>query len=381
MTFRSIRRPLPVQRDKTDMTDSPTLAIPPMQADIHRQPQVLADLLARKDDIARFAAQSLRPGNGGRAWVFGSGDGWFAARAALTGSEAGRAASGLDFTLNVAPRLGADDRALAISMSGNVDRTLEGAQLAMASGATVAILTNEGGGRLGALGVNRFSLGIPDIAPFLCGTSSYTATLAVLQLAFPTAWPGFANSLAAVLPALPDLINRADAFGKDVAQRTGSRISGARFLGAGASVATADYAAAKCVEVTKIPAWSDDIEEFAHRQYWSMQLSELVVLLPGDAATAAYAEATADALADLDVVTLALEPQGVSVPSATMRLALPGAADTAGITQAIALQLLAYHLGFASGTDPNKRDHLRSDAARFAVSRKLTRRSLLGTGQ
>ena len=73
----------------------------------------------------------------------------------------------------------------------------------------------------------------------------------------------------------------------------------------GRSVATADYAAAKCVEVTKIPAWADDIEEFAHRQFWAMQRTELVVLLPTDAATAGYADATADALADLGVVSVA----------------------------------------------------------------------------
>ncbi len=381
LTFLPTRRNQPAARDKTAMTDRLLPVIAPMLADIRRQPDLLAGLLSRNEEIGSFAEANLRPQGEGRAWVFGSGDGWFAARAALTGSEVGRAASGLDFTLNVAPRLGPDDRALAISMSGNVDRTLEGAQVALALGANVAVLTNDSGGRLGALGLDRFSLGISDIAPFLCGTSSYTATLATLQLAFPSAWPGFATRLAAILPSLTDLIDRADAFAQSVALRLGGNCSGARFLGVGTTVATADYAAAKCVEVTRIPAWSDDIEEFAHRQYWSMQLSELVVLLPADPATAAYAEATADALADLGVLTVALEPQGAAVPSAAMRLALPGAADMAGITQAIAIQLLAYHLGIASGTDPNRRAHLRDDTARFAVSRKLTRRSLLGTGQ
>ena len=112
-----------------------------------------------------------------------------------------------------------------------------------------------------------------------------------------------------------------------------------------------------------------------------MQTTELVVLLPTDRATAGYADATADALADLGVVTVALEPEGAAVPSAVLRLPLPGGAALAGITQAIAVQMLAYHLGLASGTNPNLRLHLRNHTARFAVSRKLTRRSLLGTGQ
>ena len=349
----------------------------PMLDDISRQAATLAGVLARRTEIEAFARANLIAGETGRTYVFGSGDGWFAARAALADASAALACSGLDFTLNVAPTLGPADRALAISMSGNVDRTLEGATIAMQRGARLSILTNGAGGRLGALGGARHSLDIADIAPFLCGTSSYTATLATLQLAFDG--ERFAEPLAVLLPALPAFIAEADRFAKDIAGHAGSS-PGVRFLGVGSSVATADYGAAKFVEVTKVPAWSDDIEEFAHRQYWGMQASETVVLLPTGEGSARYADASADALSDLGVTTIALEPQGAAVPSARFRLSLPGGDRTACITQAIALQLLAYRFGFASGTDPNRREHLKNDTVRFAVSRKLTRRSLLGTG-
>ena len=91
----------------------------PMLADIRRQPDVLAALAAREAEVTAFGDAHLRATPGGRVWVFGSGDGWFAARAALTGAAMGQAASGLDFVVNVAPQLGPDDRALAISMSGS----------------------------------------------------------------------------------------------------------------------------------------------------------------------------------------------------------------------------------------------------------------------
>ena len=211
--------------------------------------------------------------------------------------------------------------------------------------------------------------------------ANFADTLAALQMAFGDTWPGFAAELTGAMSGLRALPDQADVFAQSVVARLGGTCTGARFLGVGRSVATADYAAAKCVEVTKVPAWADDIEEFAHRQYWAMQTTELVVLLPTDRATAGYADATADALADLGVVTVALEPEGAAVPSAVLRLPLPGGAALAGITQAIAVQMLAYHLGLASGTNPNLRLHLRNHTARFAVSRKLTRRSLLGTGQ
>ena len=347
-----------------DMTDAP------MWRDIARQGEILARLAARGDEVARFAAAHLAPDPQGTRLAFGSGDGWFAARAVW---EAG-GVSGLDFLLNRAPRLGAQDRVLAISMSGNVDRTVEGMQAALAAGARGAILTNGAGGRIAALGVPALSLDISDLAPFHCGTSSYTATAAVLRM---IADPAAAAAIAALAPQIEALVDQAD----DLALRIAAPFPGARFLGVGRSVATADYAAAKCVEVARLPVWSDDIEEFAHRQYWAMARGELVVLMPIDAASAAYADATADALADLDMPTLSLEPAGAAVPCARWRLLLPGDAADAQITQAIAAQILAYRLGFATGTDPNRRLHLKDDTARFAVSRKLTRRSLLGTGQ
>ena len=364
------------------MIASPVAALPspstPMLQDIRRQAATLPAILARRGEIADFASAHLAPAGNGRTTVFGSGDGWFAARAALAQGARVQARSGLDFVLNVAPRLTDDDRALAISMSGNVDRTLEGGQVALARGARLSILTNGAGGRLGKLGCPALSLDIVDIAPFLCGTSSYTATLAALQLAIND--ERFAPALAELVPHLEEFIEAADRFAQYCVVARGQR-TGYRFLGVGTSVATADYGAAKFVEVTRTPAWSDDIEEFAHRQYWSMGVEEVVVLLPTDARSAAYADATADALSDLGMATIALEPEGAPVSSAAYRLALPGNDRTAALTQAIALQFLAYHAGIASGTDPNRREHLKNDSTRFAVSRKLTRRSLLGTGQ
>ncbi len=349
----------------------------PMLDDIARQPDVLSGVVARADEIAAFSAAHLTPGPGGRVHVFGSGDGWFAARAVLAGHPVAVAHASLDFLLHHAGGLTGADKALAISMSGNVDRSFEAVVQAQAAGASVSLLTNSSGGRIAATGAARLSLDMPDLAPFLCGTASYTATLAVLMLAFR---PGAGAALAGVIPSLPGLIDEASTLARRIIAEIGCP-PGVRWLGAGSSVATADYGAAKCVELARLAVWSDDIEEFAHRQYWAMALGELVVLLPASAGAASYADATADALSDIGIPTLALEPEGMAVPHARWRLALPGGAMTAAIAQATALQPLAYLLARASGTDPDRRPHLREDAARFAVSRKLTRRSLLGTGQ
>lgn len=355
-----------------------------MWADIGRQPQELARLLRRSAELRDFAERYLRPGTSGCLHAFGSGDGWFAARSAWPRNPTCRREvwSGLEFLLGPATGLTAADRALAVSMSGNVDRTVEGARAALSAGAGLAILTNTGG-RLAELGTPAFRLDIQDVAPFLCGTTSFTATLIALWLmCLPCgrqADAAAATALGAAIERIPDLIGEADDGVRSLVARVSPTLRGVRFLAPGRQLPIADYGAAKLVELTRVLAWSDELEEFAHRQYWSMSADELVVLVPADAAGAAFAEATAAALAELPAQTLVLEPQGCAVPSATFRIATGGTGIGASVMQAVALQIFAYRLALATGTDPNRRDHLKQDAARFRVSRLLTRRSLVGT--
>ncbi len=128
----------------------------PMLEDIRRTPMVLDGLAARADEFAAFADAHLRPDPSGELYAFGCGDGLFAAQATAGPRLAARTA--LDFLLYEAPRLTPADRVLAISMSGNVDRTVAAAEAAIARGIPLSILTNGYGGRLGALDVPRLSL-------------------------------------------------------------------------------------------------------------------------------------------------------------------------------------------------------------------------------
>jgi len=353
-----------------------------MLADIFRQPDLLSKLIARRSEASAFARKWLHP-EGGGFHAYGSGDGWFAARAALAGQSVGgqpaRVSASLDFLLNWAPGLTPRDRVLGVTMSGGVDRSLQSAEAALAIGPIAALLTNTTGGRVGALGLPRFTLDIEEIGSFLCGTSSYTASvLALAMLADASPLPGEVELLLASLPAF---ITTANALAMEVAGRDGAHLPGIRFLGVGKSVATADYGAAKMVEVTNVPAWSDDIEEFAHRQYWALDRREVVVLLPTDSVSATFANATAEALGRLGVATVSVEAPETPVPDARHRIASLAGAAALPVVQAIALQLLAYHLGRANGTDPDRRLHLKNDTEKFTVSRLLTRRLLVGTGQ
>jgi fructoselysine-6-P-deglycase FrlB-like protein len=350
-----------------------------MLADIRRQPAVLAGLLGRASELRAFGRHHLRPGPGGSLTVAGCGDGWFAARAvAGLAGQGYRARSALPFLVYDAAGLGPGDRVLMVSMSGQVDRMVEAAEAALAAGAAVALLTNGDGGRLGALGLPRVSLDIDPLAPFLCGTSSYTASLLALMLALSQSDREIEAELTTLIAGLAEVLASAE---REVAAPAAAD-AGVRFLSCGVNLASADYGAAKLVELTRLPAWSDDIEEFAHRQFWSAQADELIVFLAANPEVARIADRSAAALGTMGFTTLALEAAGCAVPEARHRVTLPAVEESLSpLVVAPPLQLLGYYLALASGLDPNTRRHLKDDTLRFSISRALTRRSLLGTGQ
>ena len=384
------------------MTSAAPGAPAPMLADLRRQPECLATLLGRAEELGAIGRRALAAGPGGCVYAVGSGDGWLAARAVSRAAGRGlgirwRPTSALPFLAYSAPHLTPADRVVAISMSGEVDRTIEAWRAARARGVPGLVLTNGRGGRLAEDAPVTVSLDIPEIAPFLCGTSTYTGTVLALTLllrgastAAPDgagpgdpAWRPAPAAVGAALQALPRLMPEADRIATALAERSAGRgAPGVRLLAAGPHLATAEYGVAKLVELTRVPAWSDDIEEFAHRQFWSADARELVVYLVPNAVLAARATDAAGALAELGFETWAIESGGHPVPTATCRLELSAMPEwLAPLVLPVPLQLLAYRLARATGVDPDTRAHLRDDRARFRVSRLLTRRALVDSGR
>lgn len=350
-----------------------------MRADIARQPEMLAAFAARAEGFAALGREALTPGDGGRIWVTGCGDGLFAATAAgRYAADLGldwRPIGAMDLVLT-AHRLRPEDRAITISMSGNVDRTVEAARALAAAGVPMLALVNGGGGRLSEIAGAKISLELADVAPFLCGTTSYTATLAALMALASGAARAPVPVFGTARTALAAALAASDAVfaGMPVP-------SGVRILSASNDIGTAQYGAAKFVELTRIPAWSAELEEFAHSQYWAMPVGDLVVVVAGDRTLSAYADESCAALHELGVTTLAIDTTATPVPRAVRRVTLPEVPPALfALAAAVPLQILAATLARATGLDPDTRIHLKSDETRFKVSRMLTRRSLIGTG-
>jgi fructoselysine-6-P-deglycase FrlB-like protein len=370
------------------MTDTGTQ--PHMLVDILRQADVLGSLLGRFQEFSEIGAEHLTPGRDGALYAFGCGDGWFAANA--IGGIAQTAfnmplggATSLDFLLSKTRPLSASDRAVAISMSGTVDRTIAAASRIREGGGKYVALTNEDGAQMGAAANAVASLKIDDIAPFLTGTTRYSGTILGLMMlvegaaqaagkspAFTCGGPEVARLLETTLPQALDICTaQLPAICGDV---FASGLGGVRVLGAGPEWATADYGAAKLVKVIQAPVWSSEIEEFAHSLFWSSRSDELVVLLASTPEVTRLASNTATALSHAGMRTLAIETAGSAVDGATYRISLPQTpAWLAPLLVPAPLQMLAYSMAIASGFDPN-RSQDQADPGRFLAAQLLSRR-------
>ena len=367
----------------TDEADSDFLTDAPMLADIWRQPRVLIDVTERIDEIKYFFNSFLSLNKTGKLYIFGSGDGLFASRIIATREAKFVAVSGLEMLANVSTRLKPEDIALAVSMSGNVDRTVEAAEAVVKNGNLCGAVVNGEGGRLGTLNLPLFSIDIHDIAPFLCGTSSYIATLEILQL-FSAIKNGSIdeaiNAIQNTAIKLKNLLPELNKVCKEIAESIGENITGVRILSLGEEgLATADYGAAKLVELTSIRPYTDDIEEFAHCQFWSADPNDFIIYIPNSILVSEVASRSAKALREMGFSTLSLGPDCFSVTSTNWSIKFGDLNNSQELyfLATVTLQLLAYHLAMAVGFDPNKRQHLINDKLRFRVSRKLTRRHLL----
>jgi glucosamine 6-phosphate synthetase-like amidotransferase/phosphosugar isomerase protein len=184
-------------------------------------------------------------------------------------------------------------------------------------------------------------------------------------------------TLRAVVATLPSIIDCA----QERLGGIGSDLPGVRFLSAGREMASAAFGAAKLVEVTQLPTWFGDVEEFAHSQFWSARQGELIVYLSANPLVSRVATHSAAILNGMGFVTLAIETENAPVSTAAHRLYIPAVSERlAPLAFAPPLQVLAWHLARATGLDPDTRAHLRDDTLRFATSRGLTRRALVGTG-
>lgn len=272
-------------------------AIEVMHREIATIPQVIADQAAALREPLRDVAAEMGAGLG-EVVVTGCGDSWFAGLAARLAFErvAGvrcRPVEALElarYEVRYVPREPAP-LLVAVSYSGEVGRTIEAAATARSFGWRTVGLTGHAEGRLANTVETPVLMDVPTLG-FSPGTSTYVAMITALlvlaaELARARGRRLEAERLDAELDRAPEVASRTLEAAEDVARRAVESIARApvtTFLGAGPSRASAEFGAAKLFEGPQRYGVAQDLEEWAHEQYFvSGPATPVVVVAPSGA--------------------------------------------------------------------------------------------------
>lgn len=160
---------------------------------------------------------------------------------------------------------------IGISSSGEVARTIEALERARQSGAQTLALTSTAGSTLAATADGAIQSDLPAF-PFGPGLISYLAALlGTLAVAAAVSGDDGAERLTERMAELPELVEQVitgqtqqgEAFANVVAMASGGVI-----LGSGPCRGAAEYGAAKVMEAAGVHYRAQDVEEWAHLEYF-----------------------------------------------------------------------------------------------------------------
>ena len=164
-----------------------------------------------------------------------------------------------------------DTLMVGISASGEVARTLEAIEQASRCGLSTLALTTQGSSSLASAAEHAWVAPMPDL-PLGPGLLSYLGSLLMgFALAGLGAEPAQRERIDAAIRELPSILEawqRAEeAKGQALAYELESNLP-VLYLGSGPAFGSALFAAAKAIEATGISAGGQDVEEWAHLEYF-----------------------------------------------------------------------------------------------------------------
>ena len=328
------------------------------------QPEAFARAVGRNEERAEsFAAEAA---DGRRLFLAGLGTSYHAAQVGehLMGAYGGgvdaRAVSSFDLAL-YGPELAPDDTVVAVSHRGSKRYTALALDRAREAGCRTALVTGEGGS-----GARRADAVFETVAQERSSAHTVSYTGAIGMLSLLAGRIGRHRSGGETLPAglleeeIPAAL-RASLETEGRAQGLAREHAGGRriwLLGGGPSAVTAREVALKIKETSYLQAEGMPTETMLHGPFQCAESDDLFVLVtPSGAAR----ERT------LEVAELAGE---IGAPSVVVGDRAGDAVDVpavpepfSALTCLVPLQLFAYHLALARGTNP---DSFRAEDPRFA---------------
>ena len=261
----------------------PASHIAAMRQQITSQPALLRDIVEPAAREVELALREVQPQRWRAVYTAGCGDSFYAGLACeMAFAQFCRlpvkALAAMPFARYEAAVAATPSGVFGISNSGEVARSIEALALARSAGLDTVAVT----GRQGS-GITReaaATVAVP-IAPMgrAPGIRSYTVQLVSLllcairigelrQVLTPADGDSWRQRLAAVADAMDAAIQAGDGPARRAAELLGDADDWV-FLGSGPGYATALFSAAKLVESCGANAWGQDIEEWAHIQYFN----------------------------------------------------------------------------------------------------------------
>lgn len=269
----------------------------PMREQVFATPGALLKGFDALELNARLAVETPDIYRTRRVALTGSGDSWFAAKAAelafwvdaavaaevRTPLEAGR------YQSQQFPRRELENTLLiALSNSGGAARVAEAATLWRGAGARVLAVTRNEAGRLAGIADRKLLLPVPDL-PNAPGVGPYLFAVLGLQLLAirfgevklaitMDQAQALRGQLKALLGTLETLVASLDAPTQQIAAAISGRTL-IEFVGGGPNYAVAEYGAAKLLEAAGRHALARDLEEWTHLNYFDKAPTEIATIL------------------------------------------------------------------------------------------------------
>jgi glucosamine--fructose-6-phosphate aminotransferase (isomerizing) len=159
---------------------------------------------------------------------------------------------------------------IAISSSGEVARTVEAVEIARALGAVTLAVTNNPGSTLAHAAQMSLSVPLPD-HPHGPGLLSYLASLlSGFAILHRLSGDRQASEIEICIRMIPEVCGNWFEQEMKSGAEFGRAISGSScvFVGGGPAYASAMFGAAKTIEAAGEHAWAQDVEEWAHLEYF-----------------------------------------------------------------------------------------------------------------
>ena len=278
-----------------------------------------------------------------------------------------RAVHSFDLAL-YGPRMRPEDCLVAVSHRGAKRYTALALERAREMGCLTALVTGEGGsgeGRADAL----FRTVAQERSP--AHTVSYTSAVAVL--AFIAGRLGYHRTDSAMLPdellrgSVPEALRAALGTEEEVATLAREYVGRRRIwlVGGGPSAVTATETALKIKETSYLQAEGMPTETMLHGPFQCVEADDLFVLIVPSGAARERTLEVAELVQEVGAACLIFGDDAAGTyPAAAGVLTVPEVPEPfSALSCIVPLQLFAYHLALARGTNP---DSFRGDDPRFA---------------